>query len=65
VGEFFGYIVRGVKTNPDARMRSEISRIVEEEDHGDVVLRRTVVEEVELKDAAGDAPRQNAQERPG
>ena len=56
VGEFFGYIVRGVKTDPSAPSRSEVSRTVEEEDRGGVVLRRTVVEEVELKDAAGNGP---------
>lgn len=64
VGEFFGYILRGVKTDPDSP-RSEISRSVEEEDRGDVVLRRTIVEEVELKDAAGDHPQQRSEERPG
>ena len=65
VGEFFGYIVSGVKADPGATQRTEINRTVEEEDRGDVVLRRTIVEEVELKGGADTDPSNGSQERHG
>ena len=50
LGEFFGHIVRGVRTNPeDTSEVREIRRHVEEETHGDVVMRRTTVEEIEIR----------------
>lgn len=65
VGEFFGHIMRGVKTDPSRPERMEVSREVEEEDRGDVVLRRTVVEEVELKDADAAQPHGKSEESTG
>jgi hypothetical protein len=54
LGEFFGHIVRGVKSEPGGESgegeRHEVSRKVEEERRGDVVLRRTTIEEIEYKD---------------
>ena len=51
IGEFFGHIIKGVKTDPskESSTRQEISRKVEEEDQGDMILRRTTIEEVEFK----------------
>lgn len=50
LGEFFGHIARGVKTDPTKR---EVRRTVEEERREDgVILRRTVIEEVELRPSA-------------
>lgn len=56
LGEFFGYIVKAVKTDPrprkleqDQSQRREVRRTVEEEQRGDMVLRRTTIEEVEIK----------------
>jgi hypothetical protein len=46
LGEFFGHIVKAVRTRPE---RHELDRRVEEEDRGDVVLRRTTIEEIEFK----------------
>jgi hypothetical protein len=57
-GEFFGHIARGVKTDPatDARRSDtrEVQRTVEEHDQGDVILRRTVIDEVQLKNSNTD-----------
>jgi len=49
LGEFFGHVVRGVKSDPGGE-REVVSKKVEEEDHGKVVLRRTTIEEIEYKD---------------
>jgi hypothetical protein len=49
LGEFVGHIIKGLKTRPDEPRRTVVRRHVEEEDRGDVVLRRTTVEEVELR----------------
>ena len=47
LGEFFGHIVRGVRTDPTKR-KQVIRKDVEEEKHGDVTLRRTTIEEIEV-----------------
>jgi hypothetical protein len=47
LGEFFGHIVKGIRTNPESK--TEERRTVEEEDRGDVILRRTTIEEIEIK----------------
>jgi hypothetical protein len=68
LGEFFGHIVHGIKTDPskpagDGPSRTVTKQTVEEETRqtpdGPVVLRRTIIEEVELPKppAAGDSPR--------
>jgi hypothetical protein len=50
LGEFFGHIVRGVRTDPARTTpRTVVRTEVEEEDRGDVVLRRTTIEEIEIK----------------
>ena len=53
LGEFFGHIIKGVKTDPsktdEDKNRTEVRREVEEEDQGDMILRRTTIEEIELK----------------
>ncbi len=58
LGEFFGHIVKGVKTDPaEPKDKQEVRRTVEEEDRGDMILRRTTIEEVEFKqpeDSSGE-----------
>jgi hypothetical protein len=53
LGEFFGHIIQGAKTDPAKKPvephAKEIRRQVEEEDRGDMILRRTTIEEVEFK----------------
>ena len=57
LGEFFGHIAHGVRTQPSRNPnRREVGRFVEESDQGDVILRRTVIDEVELKDPARQEP---------
>ena len=57
LGEFFGHVVHGVKSDPArSAVRREVNRVVEEQDQGDVILRRTVIDEVELKDPTRQEP---------
>jgi hypothetical protein len=58
LGEFFGHVWKGVKTDPTKKVVSrEVEEEVRETPQGKVVLRRTIVEEVEVRrDAAGDRP---------
>ena len=46
LGEFVGHIVKAVKTDPSKKV---VKRTVEEEDSGDVILRRTTIEEIEIR----------------
>lgn len=52
LGEFFGHIAQGVRTDPRQSNRTVTRQTVEEEHRdtpqGRVTLRRTVIEEVEL-----------------
>ena len=51
LGEFFGNIAQGIRTNPEADVqRTEVNRTVEEHstDEG-VILRRTTIDEVEVR----------------
>jgi len=52
LGEFVGYIVNAVKTNPD-KNKHELHRSVEEQTDGQVTLRRTTIDEIEIQ--SGDA----------
>jgi hypothetical protein len=60
LGEFFGHVVKGIRTDPaPSRRRTETRRTVEEEKRPDgIVLRRTTIEEVELP------PRTNGPDQP-
>ena len=48
LGEFFGHVFKAVRTDP-ARKRIVVNKHVEEDDRGDLTLRRTTIEEVEIK----------------
>jgi hypothetical protein len=48
LGEFVGHIVRAVKSDP-ARGSAVLNRSVEEERRGNVTLRRTTIEEIEVR----------------
>lgn len=65
LGAFFGHIAKGVRTKVnkegDEIERREVKRTVEEEDRGDVILRRTTIEEVEFK--KNEIGRQGANEK--
>jgi hypothetical protein len=50
LGEFFGHIVKAVRTNP-SKEQTLISKSVEEEDHGNITLRRTTIDEIEIHDS--------------
>lgn len=56
LGEFFGHVMKGVRTDPakenDAKGRrtQEVRRTTEEERREGVILRRTTIEEVEFTD---------------
>ena len=52
LGRFFGEIWRGVKSPATKKLappRVEVNRTVEERQMGEVVLRRTTIDEVEVK----------------
>jgi hypothetical protein len=53
LGEFFGHIAKAVKTDP-AKKTKTVSKTVEEEQRGDLTLRRTTIEEIEIHDT--DSP---------
>ncbi|MAD19048.1 MAG: hypothetical protein CMJ52_02360 [Planctomycetaceae bacterium] len=48
LGEFVGHVARGIRTDPAAPKTTEVRREVETERRGDVVLRRTTIEEIEM-----------------
>lgn len=54
LGEFVGHIVKGAKTDPakadPQAKRQTVRREVEEEQRGDITLRRTTIEEIEFRD---------------
>ncbi|MHC4414195.1 MAG: hypothetical protein ACYS0G_02805 [Planctomycetota bacterium] len=47
LGEFFGHLYKAVKTNPSRK--TVVRKTVQEEDRGNLVLRRTTIEEVEIQ----------------
>ena len=57
LGEFFGHIVRGVRTDVTPPTRTIVRERIEEEERdtpeGKVVLRRTVIEEIEMERKKG------------
>lgn len=55
LGEFFGHIVKGIRSDPGSPERREVRRTTEEETRDDgVVLRRTTIEEIELPSKPSD-----------
>jgi hypothetical protein len=50
LGEFFGHIVHAVRTDP---RKKTLKKTVEEEKRGDVTLRRTTIEEIEIDTESG------------
>ena len=50
IGEFFGHIVKAVKTDPSKT--KQVRHEVQEEETDEVILRRTTIEEIEFKDKA-------------
>jgi hypothetical protein len=50
LGEFIGHIVKAVKTDP-SKKQTTISERVDEENRGNITLRRTTIEEIEIHDA--------------
>ncbi|MHC4427331.1 MAG: hypothetical protein ACYS0D_01840 [Planctomycetota bacterium] len=54
LGAFFGHVYKAIKTDP-AKKRTIVSKTVEEEDRGSMTLRRTTIEEVEIKEPKADS----------
>jgi hypothetical protein len=50
LGEFVGHIVKAVTSDPRNR-RTVVSKTRQEERRGNVTLRRTTVEEIEIRDS--------------
>ena len=53
LGSFFGHIVKAVRTDP-ATKKKVISKTVEETKEGNVTLRRTTIEEIEIDTELND-----------
>jgi hypothetical protein len=53
LGEFFGHVYQAIRTDP-TKKRTIVNKTVEEEDRGSLTLRRTTIEEVEIKDEKAD-----------
>ena len=49
LGEFVGHIVKAVKADP-GKKRTVIKKTTEEEQRGNLTLRRTTIEEIEVHD---------------
>ena len=72
LGEFFGHIIRGIRTDPAKPRTTVVKKEIKEEDRGDVILRRTTIEEIEVKSlaqqkgnkTAGDDPYESAPDQP-
>ena len=60
LGEFFGHIIKGVRTDPGQATNTVIRHETEEEDRGDMILRRTTVEEIEFKKGDARPPSETA-----
>ncbi len=59
VGEFFGHIARAIRTDSGRRDTSTVRRTVDEDDQGDVILRRTTIDEVEIKQTGTNKDRRS------
>ena len=51
IGEFFGHILKGVRTDPDKppAHKHVVDKKVEEVEKDNMILRRTTIDEVEFK----------------
>ena len=47
IGEFVGHLVKAVKSDP-ADKKIELSKTEHQEDRGNITLRRTTIEEIEI-----------------
>ncbi|MHC4082049.1 MAG: hypothetical protein ACYSU2_12080 [Planctomycetota bacterium] len=47
LGEFFGHIVKAVKTDPEKK-RTVLEKKTQQEDRGNLTLRRTTIDEIEI-----------------
>ncbi len=61
LGEFFGHITRGVKSDPakGKGRKVEVNRETEERREGNMILRRTTIDEIEYTDGNGPNAREN------
>ena len=55
LGEFVGHIVKAVKTDPNARKHAVVSKTTHQESRGNVTLRRTTIDEIEIHDRKADS----------
>ncbi len=51
LGEFFGHIIKGVRTDPGKQPdhKQVINKEVQEQEDENVILRRTTIDEIEFK----------------
>ncbi len=49
LGEFFGHVYKAIKTDSAKDKSVVVNKQVDEEQQGDMTLRRTTIEEIEIK----------------
>jgi hypothetical protein len=55
LGEAFGHVMKGIRTPAEPATKKKVVRHEqEEEDRGDMVLRRTTIEEIEFRGEEAD-----------
>ena len=54
LGEFFGHVYKAIRSDP-SRKHVIVDKRIEEEDRGSMTLRRTTIEEVEIKEPGADS----------
>tara|TARA_B100000900_G_scaffold386426_1_gene376890 strand:- start:403 stop:621 length:219 start_codon:yes stop_codon:yes gene_type:complete len=59
LGAFVGHVVKGIRTDPAAKTTTQVRRTDETESRDGVVLRRTVIEEVEVRNPDPQSPRES------
>lgn len=58
LGQFFGHIFKAIKTNPASPdpNKTVVTHEVEEEQRGQMTIRRTTIEEIEIQQPDTDPP---------
>lgn len=52
LGEAVGHIIKAIRTDP-AKRKQTVRKTIEEQQRGDMILRRTTIEEVEITAVRG------------
>ncbi len=56
LGEFFGHVYKAVRTDRNKK-RIVVNKSTEEQNHGEMTLRRTTIDEIEFNNRSNKAPK--------